>query len=390
MLPAQRAREIVGVLGGLIGVAFYLFTQLAGRLVPQFANAQNATTLLSLNSPLIPSAWAGRALVAAGEGDTPTLLLLGGAFVLLSLLTFVSCLLLAERLYYAGWANLANQGGRVRAGGRSQKSEVGSADERGALSGLARLVSFLPVPSRAILVKDLHLFRRDLRNLQQLIFPLALASIWVFQLFGSDRSIAAVDEPGWARTLSDLASTGIVFYVCVTLSGAMAGTGISREGRAMYLLKVAPVSERNLLLGKIALAYLPYPLVGTPLLLALALFAGMSIASFVGQWLLLMLVGIGATSISIGLGAWFPNLAWENPQQQTSWQAGCLSVVLLPVYLALVTGFAAGGRLLAEVVGGPFSLTLTLGGWLLAVLVATLATMGGLAFGTRGVERLEL
>jgi hypothetical protein len=170
----------------------------------------------------------------------------------------------------------------------------------------------------------------------------------------------------------------------------MAGTGISREGKAMYLLKIAPVSERDLLLGKIALAYLPYPLVGTPLLIALVLFAGLGFASFASQWLLLMLVGIGATCISIGLGAWFPNLAWENPQQQTSWQAGCLSALLLPLFLVLVAGFALGGGLLAQAFGGPFSFTLTFGGWILAVIVTIVATLGGLAIGERGVARIEL
>jgi ABC-2 type transport system permease protein len=259
VLPARRAREIVGVLGGLIGVAFYLVTQLAGRIVPQFVNAQSVSAILSLNSPLLPSAWAGRALVAAGEGDLATLLLLGSAFTLLSLLSFGGCLLLAERLYYVGWANLANQGGRVRRDGRRQEPEVRSTDERPRNSALyAGLLCFLPVPSRAILVKDLRLFRRDLRNLQQLIFPLAIAAFWMFQLLMGGAN-ASANASSWERTISDLASAGIVFYVCVTLSSTMAGAGISREGKAMYLMKTAPVREREVLLGKVALAYLPYP-----------------------------------------------------------------------------------------------------------------------------------
>jgi ABC-2 type transport system permease protein len=173
VLPARRAREIVSVLGGLVGVAFYLLSQLGGQLAPRVASAESLGALLAADLPLLPSAWAGRALVAAGEGQPLPLLFYGGLFLAVSLGVFAACLILAERLYYLGWSNMAAEGGKVRRRGAGEQRQPGAS--RG--PGLAdRLLAPLPQQSRAILVKDLRLFARDLRNLQALIFPVALAA----------------------------------------------------------------------------------------------------------------------------------------------------------------------------------------------------------------------
>jgi ABC-2 type transport system permease protein len=384
VLPAKRAREIIGVIGGLVGLSFYLTSQLSRQVAPILASPGSLNALLASDFPLLPSAWAARALVAVGEGQILPALFFGGSFAGVSLAVFAGCLLLAERLYYAGWSNLAGQGGRVR-----RRPERDPAASSGWPARFTATLFGLPVQAQTIVIKDLRLFIRDLRNLQQIIFPLAMAGVWTFQLLfgpGQDDPDAAIGVQVQA-----LGSVGIVFFICLSLSGALAGGGISREGRAYWLLQVAPISPGQLFLGKLTLAYLPYPLVGTPFLLLLALISGTSVGLLVLQWLLLLLAGLGCAAIAMGLGAVFPRLNWENPGQQTTWQAGCLSGIIYPLYLFVAVGAVIGGGFAAEMLGGGLiGIGVQAAGWLLAALVTAVAVWAAAGAGIAGLRRIEL
>ncbi len=389
VIPARRAREIVGVIGGMVGISWYIFSQFSNQLGPRIANARMLDYLRRFDNPLLPSAWAGRALTAAGQGDWAQLALYGGLFAVLSIGTFALCLALAERLYYAGWSNMSTQGGRIRrrpttddrrptmaAGGRS--SVVGR-----------QLLSLLPRQSAAVLYKDLRVFPRDLRNVQQLIFPLVLAGIWTFRLLTSGSPFGNGQQPDALQSFSHLASAGISFYICLVLSSAMGGASISREGRGFWLLKVAPISAWRLLIGKLTLAYLPYPTIGVLFVLFLSILQHSTPAEFARALALVLLGGLGATSITLGIGAAFPKLHWENPRQQNSLQAGCLAPVLYFAYLLLALGAVIGLPLLAFLAPG-FATALALLGWAIFLTLTAGVVWGALTFGAARLERLEV
>jgi ABC-2 type transport system permease protein len=381
VVPARRAREIVSVIGGLFGASWYILNQFAPEVAPRVASVRTLEALRRLDLPLLPSAWAGRALVAAGRGEWLTLLAYGGLFATLSLAVFAGCLALAERLYYAGWSNMAAQGGKVR-----RRRTVSDESD----SFVLRLSSFvLPRQSVAILYKDLRVFPRDLRNLQQLIFPLALAGIWTFQLL---RGGATGGGRGaeFGRFLDLAGSAGISFFVCLTLSGALGGPSISREGRGLWLLRVAPISAWRLLIGKLALAYLPFPVVGTLFVTFLSVLRGSTPGGFLRALALVLLVGLGTSSISLGLGAAFPRLDWENPRQQTTFRAGCLTPILYILYVGIAFAAAFGPPALAAVFAPRLALALAALGWV-ALLAATAGVVwGALAFGAARLEQIEL
>jgi ABC-2 type transport system permease protein len=383
VMPPRRAREIVGVLGGLLAFGFSALTQIGAVLAPRSADPDALATLLAADNPLLPSSWAGRALIAAGEGRLPQLALYGGGFLAASIAVFAACLVAAEQLYYAGWSGLANDGGRVRR--RRTAGLWRFARPAGPLGAL------LPAQSAAILAKDLRLFTRDLRNLQALIFPLALSAIWVVQLVTGPTRPPDPDLPAWAAELRDLGGAGIVFFICVSVSGALAGGGVSREGKAYWLLKLAPVSPWRLLLGKLALAFLPFPLLGAPLLIGLGLARGLGPATLIQQAALIMLCGLGSAAIGVGLGAAFPRLNWEHPGQQTSWQSGCLSAIGYPLFLLAVIALVAGGSVASQLLGGGArGAALQLLGWALAAALTAAVVWLSALVGARGLERIEL
>jgi ABC-2 type transport system permease protein len=247
----------------------------------------------------------------------------------------------------------------------------------------------LPHQSAAVLYKDLRVFPRDLRNVQQLIFPLVVAGIWSFRLITSGSPFGAGEQPDALKAFGQLASAGISFYICLVLSSAMGGAGISREGRGFWLLKAAPISAKRILLGKLVLAYLPYPTIGMLFVLFLSILQHSTPADIARSLALVLLGGLGATSITVAMGAAFPKLSWENPRQQNSIQAGCLSPLLYMSYLGLALGALLGLPLLAFLAPS-FTIALTLLGWAIFLAVTAGVVWGALTFGAARLERLEI
>lgn len=381
VIPARRAREIVGVIGGLFGASWYVVNQFAPQIAPRIASVRTLNSLRQLDLPLFPSAWAGRALVAAGQRDWLTLLVYGGLFVGLSIVVFGGCLVASERLYYAGWSNVATQGGRVK-----QRRRTASGEQ---LSVVMRFASaLLPQQSTAVFMKDLRVFPRDLGNVQQLIFPLALAGLWTFQLL---RGGPAPSGPGggFRQSVTMIGPAGISFFICLTLSNALGGPGISREGRGFWLLRVAPISGLRVLLGKLALSYLPFPLVGTVFTAVISVLQQSTLSAFLRSLALVWLLGLGTSCISLSLGAIFPRLNWENPRQQMSFRAGCLGPLCYVLYISLAGGLVFGVPFLGMLLPN-LTIILTIVGWVLAIGLTGLVVWVSLAFGAARLDQIEL
>jgi ABC-2 type transport system permease protein len=216
-----------------------------------------------------------------------------------------------------------------------------------------------------------------------------LAGIWSFRLITDGSPFDGARQPGIFQSLGMLASAGISFYICLVLSSALAGPGVSREGRGFWLLKVAPISARQILLGKLALAYLPFPTVGTLFVLFLSILQHSTPAELVRSLALVLLGGLGATSITLGLGAAFPKLNWENPRQQNTIQAGCLAPVLYLLYIVVAIGAVLGLPQLAFL-APRFGLALGVIGWAVFLALTAGVVWGALAFGAARLERLEI
>jgi ABC-2 type transport system permease protein len=253
--------------------------------------------------------------------------------------------------------------------------------------GLLSLI--LPQQSAAVLYKDLRIFPRDLRNLQQLIFPLVLAGIWTFRLITGGSPLDATSQPQLFRSLNALGSAGISFYICLVLSSAMGGPGISREGRGFWLLKAAPISALRILLGKLTLAYLPFPIIGTLFIVFLSILQGSTLAEFARGLVLVLLGGLGTTSITMGIGAAFPKLNWENPRQQNSIQAGCLAPILYIIYIGIALGAVLGLPTLGSFAPA-LATWLALLGWIIFLALTAGVVWGTLAFGAARLERVEV
>ncbi len=377
IIPPRRLREVLQVLGGLVGAAFYFFGQLPqGRDLDPQAAGQVVQVLQSLRLPYLPQGWAAQGLVGLGQGDYLPAAVALGAFAVLSVGLYALALLGAERLYYSGWASLQSApAGRRRRAPRTARPE-------GELP-------FLPRPVRGILAKDMRLFLRNPQGWTQMLMPLAFYALFLFQ---ATRRESAWGPGGSASGM--LIGGAFALFMAVSMTSGLSLGGVGSEGKQMWLLQTAPVPARRILWGKLLSAYLPLLGLGGAMLLGLTLVAGGSWWGFLGIWLLVGLIGLGTTGIAVGLGASFPRMQAERNRQRVAAGAGCLYFPLIAAYMGLVGALILLPPLLSDVLARA---GLAILAWMLwaigppgAVVLTGLALWVPLKVGAERMAKLEV
>ena len=194
-------------------------------------------------------------------------------------------------------------------------------------------------------------------------------------------AVGAIDLRGGFVALGVLTATVLVF-------GRIAATSISREGKAWWLLKAAPLSGTELLGGKLLAAAVPFALLSSLLMLGAALWLGFGPLEALYGWAGVELTGVGMLALSAGLGVPWARLDWDDPRRMSSGWGGLVSAGASFLY-ALLSGALLGLPLLVTAVApgyAPAAWALGLGG-AVALTVGTVALalqFGSARLGTVG------
>ncbi len=361
VIPPRRLRELMAVLGGLLGIAVYVGSQMLSRS-RSFRSTETLERLLGLDVSALPTSWASRLLGAAGHGDIPTALWYGLPYAVVTLGLFAFTTVLTERLYYSGWIGLAGtQGGRVRQSHRERWR--------------------IPLPQGpifTILAKDLRTLPRDPQRLSQLLFPLALSGFWVWQMlsmrggrFGGGVSVSL---------------TMITLLVCLLIASNLGLTSLSREGNGYWLLHLAPIGPWPLLWAKWTIAFLPFPIIATVFTLLFVVLRDPPIAPLMRSLLATILTGVGVSGIATGAGAAFPRFDWSQAQRMTSLRAGCIAPVIYYVYTGLMLLLTLGTDIFPLGLGS----AVLVASWIVAIILTGCALIFPLWIAATRLRQLEL
>lgn len=348
-VPARRLAEVMGF---VVGTAFFIFGQSARFMNYDFTEEQIGGFLTMgerFNQPWSPMKWAGDGLIALGKGNwlaagellIPAILLTGTVFYL--------ALLTSERLYATGWSNLQNN----RRKAKSRVVPAASGEKKQNI--FSRL---LPPAIRAILVKDVLLYRRELRNISRLITPLILGVVYAFGLLssGGQAPEGQGEAPAWFMD----AFTSIMVYADVMLAlfigwmlvASLAGLAFSMEGRSYWMLKSAPVSSRQLLASKFLVGYLPPLVLCTIYLVVLEIIKGSTIVSGFISFLAVALSLAGLTGIFLAFGTYGAKFDWDNPARINQ-SMGCVSSLASSLFIAVCFGLFTVPAIIASLLGLP-------------------------------------
>jgi ABC-2 type transport system permease protein len=337
LVGVRHLRTAVAITSALLSLVMCLLTvrEVSARasssgLVTQAAGQTSIAALPVDHEPppdWMPSTWAGDALLGLSNGQAEPVI---EGFVLLLCLALVAtgiCLIL---------------GGSVLVGERLLELDGGAGRGPGRPSLLDRTLRLLPLaaPIRALIAKDLRYVVRDLVLLSQIGIPVILYLV-PFVIAGQVAGTGSGNTSGSSDLL--LLSLGIVGTIVYMETSILGLSSVGLEGRAFWLVLIAPVSSGQLVRAKFLFAFLSSLAIGAPLYLASCLFFKAGMSWTLGGFAVLLFACAALCGLGVGIAGIFPRFVYDNPAHRASLAALIWGFVAATVYLLLAGALLGGG-----------------------------------------------
>jgi ABC-2 type transport system permease protein len=200
---------------------------------------------------------------------------------------------------------------------------------------LHQFLLFFKLPYRVatLVVKDVRMFTRlPVQWGQSLIFIILL----ITYIVSLRRTPLYVKVPFWFAIVSFI-NLGFAGYIVATLSARFVYPSISLEGKSIGILFATPIRKAEFFKEKLITSFLANWLLAE----ALIIFSNFSLKSTPLFTLICALIVTIYTatvvSISVGLGALFPDFTETNPSKIAAGGGGLLTAILSLVYIAIST-----------------------------------------------------
>ena len=382
-----RKRKHVLILAGtllFLGVVYWIYRVLVSAR-DAINNPDAVQVLLGqltfARGTFVPSHWMSQGLEAAASGDMtrtayPLALVWSNGLFLYVLAAWASRL-----LYRRGYNRLATGGSLRRRYGGLWMDRL--------LSGS---LAFLHAQTRLLIVKDFRTFRRDPAQwLQILIF----AGLVTFYTANTRRfyhqDIGLVYQNG----LSLLNLTATSFLLCA-YTGRFIYPMLSLEGRKFWILGLLPLRRERLLWGKFAFSAAGSLVIAESLVILSDLLLGLPPAGIGLHALTVLVLAVGLSGLSVGLGACIPNFRENDPSKIAVGFGGTLNLVTGLLFLLMVIVLMAApyhfltaaerfveardqGKVTLWLVGGPLA----------GLVLGVLAVFVPLHMGARALRKME-
>ena len=272
-----------------------------------------------MRSPYSPSRWASSAIIAAFEGSHREVFL-HGATLLANTLIFVPLLsIYGFRVYQQEW--IARQGSL---GGRRERRRTRP----------GRFLSSSPV--RALLAKDVIVFLRNSSQLSQSLLFVLLMVIYSLSLLQiPDFFKDAESNPGLFRFIY-FANLAAICMILSSFTSRFLFPLLSLEGRAFWILGLAPMSRGRLLFQKVVYGLT----ISLTLGVMTAVISNIALRSppdmFASAIYTMCLAAGSLTCLATGLGAAYPSFHEDNPARVAVGLGGTLNFFASALTIAIL------------------------------------------------------
>ncbi|MBI4845889.1 MAG: hypothetical protein HY810_05395 [Candidatus Omnitrophica bacterium] len=378
----SRFYKFIGALTGLIFILGCFWLLLEGKAV---SRSQNEVLFLLTNFiphfgfsqwAFAPNYWISEGLFKVIAADYRA-----GLFwwlLLLSNALFLSLVVVktAKAVYFKGWLKCS-----------------GSIDKRDyknqgiIVVNVFRRLKFIPESLRSIMIKDIKTFWRDPLQWSQFTIFFGLLAIY----FANIRNLGYESVlPFWKNVICflNLASTNLTL---ASLSVRFVFPQISLEGKRFWMLGLAPVEKKDLLLEKFWLNSAAALSISLPLILLSNSMLNVSRELMFLSIGLVVCMGFSLIGLCIGLGTVFPNFKEDNPAQIVSGFGGTLALVLCLVYIVInVTALALPFHLeITGQIGMDFFKKLILFAGIFVAVLSAATVFISLYCANRALEKME-
>ncbi|MFO0968036.1 MAG: hypothetical protein U0793_20975 [Gemmataceae bacterium] len=347
-LPNRKKQAlwlVLGVSAGVLGLlAWWVISAAAGFTVGSRDWFEGIMSELSLlGAAMLPIHWISLGLKTAATDHR-----LDSLYYLLllwsnGLLLWLGTLWAARRLYRRGY-------NRVATGGDLRRRFGGHWLDR----GLERLLFFIDPQTRLLIVKDFRTFRRDPAQWFQVAIFLGLVTLY----FSNVRRFYRSDIPtGFQNGISFLTLLATAFLTCA-YTGRFIFPMLSLEGRKFWILGLLPLNRDRLLWGKFGFSATWCVLTSEFVVILTDVMLQMPWLIAVIHILTALVLALGLSGLSVGLGACLPNFRETDPSKIAVGFGGTLNLVAGLLFLLAVVGLTAGPFHVAlawepERLGGP-------------------------------------
>ena len=343
-LPARKARVYtVMLLAAAMAISAAIVKLMGLRSMVISANFEDFSRIMELlnvgSAPLLPNYWLARGMSAMAsarfaEAGYWFLVLLSTA-----LMSVQVCLWMVPRLYYRGWS-LA----------RESASPVVTYQGNGLMRLMDRAFGVFTPPVRALLSKDLRTFVRDPAQWSQLIILFGLLVFYIANIRGLSRQLQGIDAfiRQWPTILSFF-NMGATCFVLSILTTRFVYPMLSLEGKQYWVIGLAPFRKEKLVWEKFWLCAVVTGLMALVLILYSNSVLNVHPYTKALAVVTVMTLTVGLTSLSVGLGAIFPDFQQDNPARIANGLGGTLNIVLSLFY---VSGVIALEMPIALALGG--------------------------------------
>lgn len=325
VFPRIRMRTMA-LFGGLVIMLFFVYWQRSfdaaviaeDSLLPAILDITAQT-----RSPLLPSHWAARGMLAAADGDYGETLFGLGLLASNALMVLWAASHLAGWLFYPGWAGLVAQD-------RTRLRPLG----RGLLNRLESLLKYVPNPVRALVVKDVKMFWRDPTQWSQFVIFFGIMALYTANLHNARGQMQQEFWRSWIACLN----IGACTLILATLTSRFVFPLVSLEGRRFWIIGLAPLSFSRLVWQKFWLSVVTTSTFTVGLALLSAHILRLEPVYFALSVYSVLITNFGLAGLAVGLGTLFPNFQEDNPARIVSGMGGTLNFILSVGYIALVVG----------------------------------------------------
>ncbi len=276
--------------------------------------------------PLWPSRWMSAGLLAAARGEWPECRHYLMILTAHSGVAYLLAAVVARDLYRQGYS-------RVQ-GGRSARRIAGWY----ALDALFhRALFFIPRPIRLLILKDLRTFRRDPAQWSQFLIFFGLLALY----FVNIRRLRYDVQSAYWRNLVSFLNLAVTALILSTFTSRFIFPLLSLEGRNFWVLGLLPLKREAILWGKFVFAS-GISLVATELLVVLSdMMLRMGTAMIALHMGMVLVLCLGLSGISVGLGARLPDLRETDPSKIAAGFGGTLNLLVSLVFIfSIVTALA--------------------------------------------------
>jgi ABC-2 type transport system permease protein len=323
--PAKKAHQVLSFIGlmFLVGMVVYLRFLSPEKFFGQEISDERIILFMeSLKVPdykFLPTSWISYGLTSWVGGDFKIALMQSLYLYSTALIGLAVLWATGRIIYFDGWT-LVQEANHAPSPKKEWEKPRPTFWKR------------LPISStqRALLEKDMKLFRRDPEQWSQIFILCALVFVYIFNIMNLPLSNVVL------KNVISVLNIGLIGFVLSALVSRFVFSATSLEGKSMWTIYSAPVEMKKFLWSKFWMFFPPLLLIAEFLLIVsnsiLQVDSYVMLVSFVGVFL----VTLGLVGMGIGLGAVYPSFNHDNVSEIPTGTGGILFMTLSLGFVGLV------------------------------------------------------